>query len=523
MATKTSTKKKVAKQTSKPRATARVREVKEARPRDVYDVIVIGSGPGGGSTATLLQKRGIRTLLIEKNNFLGGKMVSVEKDGYAYDLFPHGQVPMRRPSFEEIFEELGVQDEFAPCLLPDDPREVARIAYRARGWKEYKSVTMGQTMVDPTPFFNLWGIGPEDQAKAIKFMTDLVLLPEEKLDELDNVSMHEYISRFDVPFAVYSYMAFHSNASLAEPIDLVAASEQIRILKQIMLQGGGGQYKGGFGLLTNVMMREFEKNGGTIVKNTKVQQILVKDGSVTGVKTAKGTFKAPIVVSSAGIQPTVLKLVGEKHFDRSYVNYIKGLAPGWGFTSIRYFVNKPVMNVPIYAAYSDDSWWNMERFLKVKEGHVPDEVILFMCNHSAYDKEAAPPGKQMLVSGTICSPDPDAKEIKALWKKMDEQMQRLFPEISASVEKKECAGPKEVSQLTRDAVLPGQGGECVGLGQIVGQCGKLKPKSEAPIRGLYFAGADAGAAGMGTHQSALSGREVARLAIHELNRRRKTQ
>ena len=77
-------------------------------PDENYDVIVIGSGPGGSSTATLLQKRGYHVLLLEKNNFLGGKMVSIEKDGYAYDLFPHGQVPMIGSAFEPIFEELGV-------------------------------------------------------------------------------------------------------------------------------------------------------------------------------------------------------------------------------------------------------------------------------------------------------------------------------------------------------------------------------------------------------------------------------
>ncbi|MBW2191375.1 MAG: NAD(P)-binding protein, partial [Deltaproteobacteria bacterium] len=55
-----------------------------------FDAIVVGSGPGGTSCATLLQKRGVRTLLVEKNDLLGGKMISIEKDGYAYDLFPHG-------------------------------------------------------------------------------------------------------------------------------------------------------------------------------------------------------------------------------------------------------------------------------------------------------------------------------------------------------------------------------------------------------------------------------------------------
>ncbi|MFQ5665421.1 MAG: phytoene desaturase family protein [Candidatus Binatia bacterium] len=491
--------------------------------KETRDVIVIGSGPGGSSCATLLQKRRIKTLLIEKNSFVGGKMVSIKKDGYAYDAFPHGQVPMRQPAFETIFNELGVGDEFRPALQPDDPRDVIKIAYRRRDWPDYKLVSQAQTMADPTPFFRLWDLDQEEEQKTIAFMTEIATMPEEQVDELDNVSMHEFLSRYDVPFALYSYMAFHANASLAEPIDLVAASEQIRILKHIMLQGGGGQYKGGFGMLTDVMLREFEKNGGELLRSAKVEKILVDDGAVTGVVTASGTFTAPVVVSSAGIQPTVLKLVGEEQFDRSYVNYIKGLAPGWGFTSIRYFLSKPVMDVAMYVAYSDESWWNMERFQQVKNGHLPSEVILFMCNHSFYDEEAAPPGKQVLVSGTICSPNPAANEIEDLWKRMDEQLMQLFPEIYEATERKEYAGPRDISNMTRDSVLPGQGGECVGLGQVVGQCGKLKPNTAAPVRGLYYAGADAGGVGMGAHQAACSGIEVARLVGHFLNKRWKTQ
>src|SRR3990172_2121173 len=156
-----------------------------------YDVIVIGSGPGGSSCATLLQKRGIKTLLVEKNSFLGGKMVSIKKDGYAYDIFPHGQVPMRQPAFETIFNELGVGDQFRPGLQPDDTRDVVKICYRRHDWKNYKLVSQAQAMADATPFFRLWGINDEDQQKTMAFMTEVVTMPEEQLDALDNVSMHE--------------------------------------------------------------------------------------------------------------------------------------------------------------------------------------------------------------------------------------------------------------------------------------------------------------------------------------------
>jgi prolycopene isomerase len=69
----------------------------------------------------------------------------------------------------------------------------------------------------------------------------------------------------------------------------------------------------------------------------------------------------------------------------------------------------------------------------------------------------------------------------------------------------------QVSNLTRDHLLPGQGGECIGLAQIVGQCGSHKPSAQAPVRGLYYVGCDAGGYGCGTHQAVDSGVNVAEL------------
>jgi prolycopene isomerase len=480
-------------------------------PNESYDVIVIGSGPGGLSTAALLQKRGMKCLLVEKNAVLGGKMVSIEKDGYAYDLFPHGQVPMRGSAFETVFAELGVSDEFVPAIEPDDPRDIITLLYRRGDKREYKRATQGQALADPAPFFELWDLEEDQQKAVVEVMAEMTLMTAEQIAAVDDVTMKEWLDERDVPGPLYNYLGFHANASLAEPLDLVAASEQITIMQQVMLQGGGGQYKGGFGTLAKVMAREFEKLGGTLLTSCRVEGIAIEDGAVTGIRTSSGEFHAPVVVSNAGIQPTILKLCGAEHFDKAYLNYVRGLVPGWAFTSIRYFLDRPVMETGIYVMYSDDSWLDTARFEQVKAGEIPDEVILFMVNHSFFDEHAAPPGKQVLVSGTVCSSNPEAKEIDAIWKKMDEQMREHFPEIWEACERREYSGPKEIADLTRDSVIPGQGGECVGLAQIVGQCGKHKPDSNAPINGLYIAGADAGGRGMGTHQSTLSGIGVARM------------
>ena len=81
-------------------------------------------------------------------------------------------------------------------------------------------------------------------------------------------------------------------------------------------------------------------------------------------------FEAPIVVSNAGIQPTVLKLVGEEHFDRSYVNYVKELVPSCGLPGIRYFLNKEVIKNPFGTIFSTDSYWTMERFNTAAAGEM---------------------------------------------------------------------------------------------------------------------------------------------------------
>ena len=60
---------------------------------------------------------------------------------------------------------------------------------------------------------------------------------------------------------------------------------------------------------------------------------------------------------------------------------------------------------------------------------------------------------------------------------------RAFPELEGAIEDKELYTPKDVSNLTRESVLPGHGGETIGLGQIVGQCGPNKPSVRAPVEG----------------------------------------
>lgn len=72
----------------------------------------------------------------------------------------------------------------------------------------------------------------------------------------------------------------------------------------------------------------------------------------------------------------------------------------------------------------------------------------------------------------------------------------------------EIGSTRDVSHLTREAVLAGQGGECIGVNQEVGQCSASKPDIRSGIVGLYFSGCDAGGRGVGIQQAMASGTAV---------------
>ena len=476
-----------------------------------YDVIVVGAGPGGATCGAILAKSGLKVLLLDKNSQAGGKTMTVSRSGFRYEFWPICAGPASGAQFQAVIRKLGLENE-VQVILPD-PLAIAY--YREPSGKMRSMVLPGQSgLLEPEKVLQdliaFLGVTDTDMPEVLRLMADMMALGPHDLALLDDVTVKEFLDRYQIPRSVYSFLAtIRCEATIECPVDAACASEFIKIVQDTARGGGGFYVAGGLGRLCEAEAQVVKANGGDVLLKTKAEQIAVQNGRVTGVFTEKGAFYAPIVVSSAGIHPTVLKLVGEEHFEKSYVDYIKDLVPDWGFAGVRYFLSKPILKYPVYLYFSDDTILTLKDLQKQEAGQIPDDFYVYMGTNSLYPG-MAPEGKQFAWVGLTCPADPKTK-MKPLFDALEAAVSRIWPEVAEHIESKEYYGPAQVAALVRDTVMPGQGGECFGLAQIVGQCGKHKPSPKSPIRGLYYAGFDAGSSGLGVHQAVDSGIKVSEM------------
>ncbi len=472
-----------------------------------YDAIVVGAGFGGSACAGLLAKGGLNVLLVEKNARAGGKAMSLSKGGYTHTAWVVIGAPVEGNLYEKVLRELGVEDK-ARLVAPGTQGSI----YRNSSGEYVRMPQMPPEQLDPNVLFDWLEVKEEDREGALKFFTELTFMPPHEIATLHDVTFDDWLGRHSVPRSLYAFLvSLCCDGMFMVTVDCLEAAEAIRSLQDMFLRSGGMFCIGGFGRVAEAYCEAVRAKGGAVLMKTRTEKIRVEQGKVAGIVTNRGAFHAPIVISNAGIQPTVLKLVGEEHFDKGYVNYVKDLVPSWSLLGYRYFLNKKVTDAPFGVVFSNESPWSLDRFLKAKAGQASREGVVYYEVPSNYDPTAAPEGKHIFMTGSYCPANPHMtrKEVMEWAKAGEEIIFKAIPDLENAIERKELYTTKEVSTLTRDSVLPGQGGETIGLGQIVGQCGPNKPSIQAPIQGLFYVGCDAGGKGVGTQQAIESGMQVA--------------
>ncbi len=475
---------------------------------NTYDVIVIGSGFGGSSCAGLLAKKGLKVLLVEKNKMAGGKAMSLSKNGHTYTAWVVIGAPVTDNLYQKVLDELEVSD-LAKLTAPGVQGSIFKNSQNQYGM--LPDMPHGES--DPNIIFEWLEIAEADRALALEFFMTMTMMPPEEVAKLEGTNLDAWLRAANIPQPLYAFLvSLCCDGMFMVPVDKLDAAEALASLQKMFLQGGGIFCEGGFGSVAEAYCEAVRRYNGTVLMKTKINKIIIEDNKTKGIETADGTiYNAPVVISNAGIQPTVLKLAGEEHFPQDYVERVKALVPSYSLLGYRYFLSGPITDKPYGVVFSNTSPWSSERLDLATQGKASREGVLYYEVPANYDPKAAPEGKQMIMTGSFCPADPEMskEDIKAWADAGEEILFGAFPELEDLIEEKDLYTTKSVSNATRDATVPGAGGETIGLGQFVGQCGESKPSIQTSVEGLFLVGCDAGGAGVGTQQAIDSGINVA--------------
>ncbi len=296
-----------------------------AKAQEKPHAVVIGSGFGGLAAAVRLGSRGYRVNILEKLDAPGGKAYVYHQDGFTFDA---GPTIITAPFlFEELWALCG------KCMSDDvELRDVSpfyRIVYSDGEVFDYSGD-------DSAMKAQIARWLPADVAGYERFMAMSKAIFEVGFERLGHVPFDSIIDMLKVApsmLRLKSYRTVYGLVSkfVADPRLRVALSfhplliggnpftaPSIYCLIAFLERKWGVHFvMGGTGELVNGLVKLVKGQGGTLRCNAEVEQILVSDGSATGVRLRSGEcIAANIVVSNADAAWTYRHLLEPKHRHR---------------------------------------------------------------------------------------------------------------------------------------------------------------------------------------------------------------
>jgi len=323
-----------------------------AASRAKYDAIVIGAGHNGLTNGAYLAKAGLKVLMVEKNEYIGGATVSLPmyKD-WKYSNCSYVCSLLRPEVYRSLnLAKYGLQvvpyggsvtiaqngDIIGNYVDGDiSRREVARHSPRdADAEVRYNRDIMRQcrfirkfllrTAPDPTSF------KPRDLFELLHLYKEAMKLGEDVIyDTLRFYTMS--ISDFlDEYFESPLNKARHAGSGIiGSALGVMSPGTAYVLLHHAMgdVDGNAGAWgfaRGGMGAVARAMHDCFTDHGGETVAGSPVHRILVRNGRATGVALENGDeYEADIVVSNMTFPRTFLDCMDEKDLDPGFLRKVR--------------------------------------------------------------------------------------------------------------------------------------------------------------------------------------------------------
>lgn len=431
---------------------------------DSYDVIVIGSGLAGQTSANILARAGYSVLLLEHHYQLGGMATWFKRSGgHIFDISLHGfPIGMTKSCRKYWTQEIADSIVQLKGIRFENPQFSLRTTFDREDF----------TRIITTQF----GIAPDvvqrffETARGMNFYDDQSKTVRQLFDEF-------FPGRSDVVRLLMEPITYANGSTLEDPAITYG------IVFSNFMSKGVYTFEGGTDRLVQLMRAEMEKNGVDIRIRCLVDKIEVSpDRRATGVVVNGRRIGCRAIVSNANLKTTLFQLVGDEHLDKSYAE--EGRAVRLNNSSCQvYIALKPGVGFDDCGDllfHSEHTGFDVEAMLSKK---VSSRTFSFY-----YPRTRPGSDRWLIVSSTNAnfrdwSDQPEEQYQADKQQLIDETLTclgRYVPDIRAKLDHVEASTPRTFLHYTRHQQGASFGTKFEGL--------KVSRELPNQVRGLYHAG-----------------------------------
>ncbi|MFT7668793.1 MAG: all-trans-retinol 13,14-reductase [Planctomycetota bacterium] len=274
--------------------------------KDHYDLIVIGSGLAGLTSANVMARAGFSVLLVEQHYNYGGMATWFKRPGgHIFDISLHGfPVGMKKTCRKYWSKEIA--DRIVPLdsVQFRNPQFDIETSFTKEDFTRHLVETFGLTRKSVDDFF--------EHVRKMNFYDD----SGETTGELFEA---HFPGRNDVHRLLMEPISYANGSSLQDP------AISYGIVFSNFMSKGVYTYIGGTDHFVKQMRGELQKSGVELRNRVQVDRIIIEDGMVAGIEANGRTITADAVISNSNLKSTILSLVGKEHFRPQFVQEVEAV------------------------------------------------------------------------------------------------------------------------------------------------------------------------------------------------------
>jgi phytoene desaturase len=299
--------------------------------RDFYDVIVIGSGMSGLTTAANLIAEGLSVLVLEQHFIAGGATSMFKRNNFSFEAGGHRFSGLRNP--DGVLSKLLKKINKAVTVNPINPSYVVRSNNKFLkadlDFNKYKK--------------NVIDLFPHEKQNIESYFAGMLKIVEGNRYLARCKNVNPLVLLFRYPFFLKNIKThtrhfieqFFDNEEIITFLTMPGAFTTLPLHEQSFVGfanlwavhhfgEGMSLVRGGTKQIVNALVEFIDENGGQVVVSKSVDNILTKGKKAIGVRINDGQkIHSKVVVSTASNRETYLKLLDKKLSGKKFINKIE--------------------------------------------------------------------------------------------------------------------------------------------------------------------------------------------------------